>query len=142
MNCNKTKFTTNIAHIPLDSPNRQYIIAKGDSAESHNYWRQEDSVCLARSRNSTTKSVLLPNAQSIKSTTEGILALDTSLSNTARKAMVLPQLKSSSLISLGQLCDDDCKVHLDKKTLKVIKNNKLILDGQRNQSDGLWDIPI
>ena len=125
MNCNKTKLTPNIAHIPLDSPNRTYIIAKGDSAAIHNYWRQEDSVCLARSRNASTKSVLLPNAQSIKSTTEGILPLDTSLSKIARKTMVLPQLKSSSLISLGQLCDDYCKLDLDKKSLKVIKTTKL-----------------
>lgn len=86
MNCNKTKLTTNITHIPLDSPNRHYIIAKGDSTSSHHYWKQEYSECLARAKNSTTKSVLLPNAQSIESTQEGILPLHPALSNTAKQS--------------------------------------------------------
>ena len=54
----------------------------------------------------------------------------------------MPQLKSSSSISLGQLCDDGCNVLLNKKDLKVFKDTKLILKGCRNLSDGLWDIPI
>ena len=45
-------------------------------------------------------------------------------------------------MSLGQLCDDDCKVELDKKNLKVFKKEKLIMKGHRNKSDGLWDTPI
>ena len=60
----------------------------------------------------------------------------------AKKATVLPDLKSSSLISLGQLCDDNCKVLLDKKKLQVFKENDVILEGIRNPKDGLWDIPI
>ena len=56
--------------------------------------------------------------------------------------VVLPSLKSSSLISLGQLCDDDCSVLLDKKKLYVKKNNSMVLEGNRNMKDGLWDIPI
>ena len=48
-----------------------------------------------------------------------------------------------SLISLGQLCDDNCTVIMTKKNLKVIKNNSLILmDTRSTTDDGLWDIPI
>ena len=43
---------------------------------------------------------------------------------------------------LGQLCNDDCEVLLSKKKLVVTKNNKQILHGDRNKSDGLWDIKI
>ena len=64
------------------------------------------------------------------------------LSETAKQASVLPKLESSSLISLGQLCDDDCKVELDKKNLNVFKKENLIMKGHRNKSDGLWDTPI
>ena len=64
------------------------------------------------------------------------------LSSKAKQALVLPHLKSSSLISLGQLCDDNCNISLDKKDMLVYKDKKLIMRGYRNKSDGLWDIPI
>ena len=73
---------------------------------------------------------------------QGQLPLSKHLSTTACNAIVLPNLQSSSLISLGQLCDDNCVVTLDKKNLQVKKNNKVIMNGIRNKNDGLWDIPI
>ena len=45
-------------------------------------------------------------------------------------------------MSLGQLCDDDYEVLLNKKKLTVKNNNKEILHGDRNRSDDLWDIKI
>ena len=65
-----------------------------------------------------------------------------SLSTKSRHAAVLLQLKSTSLISLGELCDNDFKTELTKKDLKVCKNNKLILLRTRNKFDRLWDILI
>ena len=56
--------------------------------------------------------------------------------------MVVLQLKNSSLIFLGQLCDDDYSVLLSKKNLKVIKINGIVLEGKRNHIDGLWDMTI
>ena len=56
--------------------------------------------------------------------------------------MILPKLTSSSLISLGQLCDDNCAILLNKTKLLAIKKNKIILRGTRNPNDKLWDIPI
>jgi hypothetical protein len=47
-----------------------------------------------------------------------------------------------SLISIGQLCDDDCVAILDKRRLQVFKNNECILIGPRNKTDGLWDIVL
>ena len=56
--------------------------------------------------------------------------------------MVLPGLKSSSFLSLGQLCDDNCNILLTKHHLHTIKNGKEILRGYRNYQDGLWDVPL
>ena len=56
--------------------------------------------------------------------------------------MILPNLKSSSLLSMGQICDNGCKVVLAQHDLAVVKNNHIILRGKRNKIDGLWDIPI
>ena len=51
-------------------------------------------------------------------------------------------LSSASLISLGQLCGDDYQIFLDKKILITVKEEEIILDGERNFNDGLWNIPF
>ena len=55
---------------------------------------------------------------------KGQLQLSDELSATTQTIMILPQLKSASLISIGQLCDDNCDVLLNKTKLIAIKNNK------------------
>ena len=48
-----------------------------------------------------------------------------------------------SLISFGQICGDNCEVVLDKNNLYAFKNEKLILQGNRNHSGNvLWYIII
>ena len=84
----------------------------------------------------------MPNNETISSTEKGELPLAKSLTKQARLANILPKLGSASLISLGQLCDDDCNVLLTKKTLLVIKNKEIVLQGIRNKCDGFWDIPV
>ena len=129
--------------LPKDSPCKPSVtIAKGDSGASKHYWRPQDKNCLTNVQPYTAVAVTLPNSSSITSETKGQLPLSTKLSSKAKEAIVLPQLQSSSLISLGQLCDDNCNIQLNKKELKVYKNNELVMKGFRNQSDGLWDIPI
>ena len=63
-------------------------------------------------------------------------------SKLARNTAVFNNLKSSLLISLGQLCDNNCEIHLNKHELQVLKNYEVVMRGFRNQQDGLWDIPI
>ena len=75
-------------------------------------------------------------------THQGKLPLSQKLSERPQKAMVLLHLRSASPISLVKLCDDNCKVILTQKKLYAIKNNKLILKGNRNLSNGLWGISI
>ena len=73
---------------------------------------------------------------------KGILPLSEELSDAAKTAMILPNLRSASLISMGQLCDDGCDVLFNKDILLVMKNKKIVLRGIRNRRDNLWDIPI
>lgn len=90
----------------------------------------------------------------------GALPLSSNLSFKAKNSYILDGLQNSSLLSIGQLCDDDCTVIFDKKNLHVLKNTKfnlssherklngsfsnadLILHGQRNTTDGLWDVSM
>ena len=61
------------------------------------------------------------------------------LSKTAKTALVLPNLQSAPLITLGQLYDDNYNITLNKNTFEVYKNNTNILKGYRNHRDSLWD---
>ena len=84
----------------------------------------------------------LPNNEKIEITKEGILPLNLKISAEGRKASVLPGLQNTSLLSLGQLCDDYCTIALRKSDMKVYKNNNLVLKGIRNVAYGLWDAQI
>jgi hypothetical protein len=85
---------------------------------------------------------MLPDSTTIQATQSGQLPLHRSLSTKATTAHILDGITNSSLISIGQLCDDDCIAVLDKMKLKIYKNQECILQGTRNRTDGLWDISI
>ena len=127
-----------IIHSPIDPST---IIAKADSGASNHYCMLKDSSILQNVIKKLGPTVFLPNNATITSTASGHLPLP-SLSNSSKVAHVLPELSNSSLLSLGQLCDDGCIVHLTKSTLHVFKNEELILTGYRNITDGLWDVPL
>ena len=121
---------------------KEYIIAKGDSGASNHYFRPEDKKVLTNIVPTIGPDVHQPDNTVLTTDGTGTVPIDNTLSKEAKKAMILPELKSSSLISMGQLCDDDCLVVLSKKKLAAIKDNKIVLEGTRNKKDGLWDIPI
>jgi hypothetical protein len=78
----------------------------------------------------------------MSATAIGRLPLPASLQSSATNTHVFGDLHSASLISLGQLCDDDCVAILDKHKIQVIKDSQVVMQGHRNPDDGLWDIPI
>ena len=115
---------------------------KGDSAATSHYIRPIDKDCLSNIHPYTGPLVVLPDADSIPPSHQGTLTLHPNLSKDASTGTILPQLKSASLLSLGQLCDGNCDILLQKKKLYVLKNKKIVLQGHRNPTDKLWDIPI
>ena len=84
----------------------------------------------------------MPNNATINETNTGILPLSRSLSTHAKKAHLFNGLHSALIISLEQLCDNDCIAILDNNEINILKDKKLILKGHRNKTDRLWDIPI
>ena len=44
---------------------------------------------------------------------------------------------NESLVSIGQLCDDNCRAIFEKGKMFVTKESKSILHGDRNYTDGL-----
>jgi len=117
------------------------MIAKADSGASSHYWLIRDKKVLLSLMKQMGPTVYLPNNTTITATEKGSLPIK-HLSPKAAETHVLPGLKNSSLISLGQLCDDGCVIHLTKTHMRVFKEKKLILTGIRNHHDGLWDVPL
>lgn len=115
-------------------------IAKGDSGATKTYLTPEHATLLQNTQRNDNIEVVLPNNDTLKSTTSGELNIP-ELSTMGRQAYVLNGL-NNSLISLGQLADDNCTIILTKKELQVFKSYKKILHGFRNNNDGLWDIPL
>ena len=116
---------------------------KSDSGASNNYWRTEDMSVLTNVKNTMDgTTVQLSNNETISATrTENIL-LARIISAHAKKAQNFHGLHSDSLISLYQLCDDDCIAIFDNNEFNIIKGRKLILKGPSNKTDGIWDITI
>ena len=116
-------------------------MAKGDSGASDHYFRPCDAKCLTNIKSEQGAPILLPDKSSISSSHTGLLP-NLHLSKIGRTVKILPHLRSASLISVGKLCDDGCRVHFDETKMKVHKNEQLIMTGTRNEKDGLYDIPI
>ena len=78
----------------------------------------------------------------IKATHTGYLPFLQTLSKQATKTSLFPQL-NNSLISIGQLCDDGCKVNFSNKQITVSKNSIPIFHGNRSTNgDGLYNINL
>ena len=118
------------------------VITKGDSEASRYYIRPADSSILSNIQPYKGPSVCLPDNSAIEPSHSGTLPLSSTLSTQAKQATVLPKLKNTSLISIGQLCNGGCKVLLDEERLLAFKDHLVVLEGTQNQEDGLWDIPL
>ena len=67
--------------------------------------------------------------------------LSPALKSTSQYAFVLGDLKIGTVISLSQLCDNDCIALFMKYRVKIIMNIKVIITGQQDDN-GLWSIPL
>ena len=84
------------------------VVAKADSGATKHYFRPQDSNILKNLHQIEGGTpVHLPDGSAIQTTHQGNLPLSTELSLTAITVNILPHLRSASLVSLGQLCDDD-----------------------------------
>ena len=118
-----------------------YITAKADSGAScHCFKKSDENILNNIQQDANGPTLLLPNLQQITAKSKGTLPLNLSRKATTVNIFDEKDLKNASLISLGQLCDDDCTVFLDKRKLLVYKNNKKIIHGSPNTPDGLWDV--
>jgi hypothetical protein len=65
-----------------------------------------------------------------------------SLPSAARRVHIVPNLKTSSLLLMGQLCDAGCVVTFDATSVSVHLENDRILAGVRTPGTGLWHLSL
>jgi hypothetical protein len=82
------------------------------------------------------------NGDIIETTKRAIIPLTPELSASAKTGHIFNHLKSGSLISIGQLCDDDCVALFTTYDVKLYKNGQVIIVGTRDNANGLWTIPL
>ena len=87
-------------------------------------------------------TVLSASGDVMTSHVRGILPLSPLLSDTAQSAFVLDELRTGTLVSLAQLCDDDCIAIFSKFDVKIVKKDTVVIILGRRTPNGLWSIPI
>ena len=114
---------------------------KADTSATSTNVRPQDIKCTTQIQKiPNPPSILQPDKTKLQITNKCTIPIHSSLSKIATSGYIVPHLKNSSLLSIGKLCDDHCIAMFTKKNLFIFKNNNLILQGNRNNSDGLWDV--
>ena len=116
-----------------DSPNTHAIVAKGDSAATNHYLIESDATCLKNIKPNHLVNVTLPNSVAMSLNKQGELPLSDDASVKGKTTLALLDLTSSSLVSLGQLCNDGC----NEEKLSARKDKDLIIEEVRNKTDSL-----
>ena len=77
---------------------------------------------------STGPSVQVANGANIEPSTRATILLSTKLSQEAHVGHIFDDLKSGSLVSIEQLCDDYCVAIFTKYHVDIVKNRKSLLE--------------
>ena len=122
--------------------NTMNYTAIADTAATGHYITQECPVVDKRSTNYGV-NVTLPDGNSINSTHTALLQLPSQLPINARTAHIFPDLKSGSLISIGQLCDHNCTAIFDATQVKIYYKDAIIMSGARSiNTNNLWVLEL
>ena len=119
--CNKSDKTVSSKLLLLQNLASKLVITKGNSRASKYYIRPNDVGILMDLKSFKGQSVTLPDNLTIAPSHIGQLPLSSQLSSKAKQSTVLPQLKNASLVSLGQLCDENCEITLTKNSSRATK---------------------
>jgi hypothetical protein len=83
----------------------------------------------------------MPSGTTIQSSHTCNLLL-TDLPHQARQAHILPGLVHNSLISVGQLCDNECSVTFAQDHVTVARNGKNAMYGSRDPKSRPWRVDL
>ena len=82
-----------------------------------------------------------PDGRQLKSTHKCKLDIP-ALPKKAQAAHIVPGLAHTSLVSIKMLVDEGCNVEYDSIYVKVFHNKQIVWQGTREQTTGLWTLPL
>jgi hypothetical protein len=100
-----------------------------------------DAPCSDKQAAHIPLNVNMPNGMTIQSSHTCNLFL-TDLPHQAQQAHILPRLVHNSLISVGQLCDNECSVTFTHNQVTVSRNGKEVMYGSRDPKSRLWQVNL
>ena len=110
-----------------------------DSACTSHYIKQ-NTHCINKHTVNDGVTVRLPNGATMQSKATCNLDIK-GLTKKGTEANIFDNMHVN-LISLGQLCDDDCVITLLKTKALVHKYNNLIMMASRNRQNGMWEFDL
>lgn len=127
----------------LVPPSPSTPLINADTGATGNFMSIDDMSYLVDVRRAEQPiAVQLPNGAHIWSTHTALLDIP-SLPLPARTAHIFPDLTSSSLLSIGLLCDHGCTTTYTNTQVTIQDNTgKRILTGARSPITKLWMVPI
>jgi hypothetical protein len=111
-----------------------------DSGFTSNFLSAADP-CSDKQEAHVPRNVNMPTGMTIQSSHTCSFLL-TDLPPQARQAHILPGLVYNSLISVGQLCDNECSVILTQDQVMVSRNGKDVMYGSRDPKSRLWRVNL
>ena len=124
----------------ISSSSNTVFNAKLDSGASRHFFKTEHAKFLTNVQPIKNGPIAhLPNNTTVQASHKATIKLHENISKMASEVLIFPNLQNESLISIGQLCDDDCIIIFTKEKFYVTKNGLCLYHGDRNKSDGLWD---
>ena len=82
----------------------------------------------------------LPDGSSLIATQKATLPFP-QVPTEARDAFIVKNMQKN-LLSIGKLCDAGCTAIFKNEHVKILRNEKVILEGTRNPQNGLWEVPL
>ena len=131
-----------VASLPVSpSFSRENFNAKLDSGASKHFFKSTHLKYLNNIQKLSNGPIAhLPNNTTVQATHKATINLHANLSRPASEVLIFPHLTNESLLSIGQLCDDNCIIIFTKTNFFVTKNGRFLFQGSRNKQDGLWDL--
>ena len=125
-----------------DNPTNHHIYEGiPETTATKNYIIPHDLNICNKVKDTLGPKVAVADGCIISPTKKAIIPLLKKLTEKDRLAFSCENLKSGSLISIGQLCDDDCIAIFTNYDVQIIWRNEILIRGKRTDN-GLWKIPL
>ena len=125
---------------PKEYTNHAAIVDMG--ATGHYLDTTAEQYCTNTQHTNARPSIRVANSKNIDTTKRVLVPLAKELLTKAKVRHIFDSLQSGSLITIGQLCNNDCVALFTKYDVKIYKDGLVIIVGEHNETNSLWNIPL